>query len=167
MGLRRVRMALPPPGPWRQPLGPAMSCENDSHFVSTDPALLDLDFVCAALAGSYWAHDRPRDVIERSIGASLCFGLYEKKGRKQVGFARIVTDAATFSWLCDVVVDERQRGRGLGKFLLSCVLAHPHVSVTRCLLATRDAHGLYEKFGFARTEQMRRPPSAGQPPGRA
>jgi len=144
-----------------------MSWENESHYVSTDPGLLDLDFVCAALAGSYWAQDRPRDVIARSIGASLCFGVYEKRGGRQVGFARVVTDAATFSWLCDVVVDERHRGKGLGKFLLSCVVAHPHVSSTKCLLATRDAHALYEKFGFARAEQMRRPPTEARPQARA
>ena len=74
-----------------------MSWENESHFVSTDPGLLDLDFVCAALAGSYWANDRPRDVVARSIGASLCFGLYDKHDGRQVGFARVVTDASTFS----------------------------------------------------------------------
>ena len=68
--------------------------------------------------------------------------------------------------LCDVVVDERQRGKGLGKFLISCVVAHPHVGATKCLLATRDAHGLYERFGFSRAEQMRRPPTAGRPPAR-
>ena len=143
-----------------------MSLGDGGYVVSTDAALLDMDFVCAALAGSYWAQSRPRSVIEQSARNSLCFGLYEKQGRKQVGFARVVTDGATFSWLCDVVVDERCRGKGLGKLLVSSVLAHPQVSGTTCLLGTRDAHGLYERFGFARSEQMRRPPSP-QMPGQA
>jgi len=142
-----------------------MNAETESHFVSTDPALLDVDFICAALAGSYWARDRPRDLIERSVARSLCFGLYEKPGRRQVGFARVVTDGATFSWLCDVVVDERHRRRGLGKFLVSCVVGHPDVRATQCLLGTRDAHGLYERFGFRRAKMMRRPRDAAAPAG--
>jgi len=140
-----------------------MTFENATHLVSTDAGLLDLDFICAALAGSYWAQDRPRPVVEQSIRNSLCFGLYEKLSRRQVGFARVVTDGATASWLCDVVIDGPHRNRGLGKFLVSCVVAHPHVGATMCLLRTRDAHGLYERFGFARAELMRRPPSAGGP----
>ncbi len=142
-----------------------MSPANKDHFVSTEAALLDLDFICAALAGSYWARDRPRPVVERSIRNSLCFGLYGKRSRMQLGFARVVTDGATFSWRCDVVIDARHRKKGLGKFLVSSVIAHPDVSGTTCLLGTRDAHGLYEKFGFARSEQMRRPrPSQGSKP---
>jgi len=140
-----------------------MTFENGTHLVSTDAGLLDVDFICAALAGSYWAQNRPRTVIEKSIGNSLCFGLYEKRSRKQVGFARVVTDGATASWLCDVVVDGPHRNRGLGRFLVSCVIAHPDVSSTMCLLGTRDAHGLYERFGFARAELMRRPASAEGP----
>ena len=143
-----------------------MSPGNKDHFISTEAALLDLDFICAALAGSYWARDRPRAVIERSIGSSLCFGLYEKEGRRQVGFARVVTDGATFSWLCDVVIDERHRNMGLGKFLVASVVAHPSVSGTTCHLGTRDAHGLYERFGFARSEQMKRPRASEGPGGR-
>jgi GNAT superfamily N-acetyltransferase len=140
-----------------------MSLEHAGCVVSTDAGLLDVDFICAALAGSYWARDRPRHVVEQSIRNSLCFGLYEKQGGRQVGFARVVTDGATFSWLCDVVIDGSRRGMGLGKFLMSFVVAHPQVGGTVCLLGTRDAHGLYEKFGFARSEQMRRPPSPGRP----
>jgi GNAT superfamily N-acetyltransferase len=130
------------------------------HFVSTDKALIDLDVVCALLAASYWAKDRPLAVVEASLGTSTCFGLYEKASGRQVGFARIVTDGWTFSWLCDVAVDERERGKGLGKFLMACVMAHPVVVRTRVVLGTRDAHGLYEKYGFIRHELMRR-----QPPG--
>jgi GNAT superfamily N-acetyltransferase len=135
------------------------SHENDFYFVSTDSGLLDLDFICAALATSYWAQKRTRRVIELSIRNSLCFGVYEKESRRQVGFARIVSDGATMSWLGDVFIDEAHRRRGLGKLLMSCVVAHPHVSATACLLATRDAHGLYEKYGFVRAEHMKRLPS--------
>jgi GNAT superfamily N-acetyltransferase len=137
------------------PAGPG----GGGYFVSADPGLLDLDFICAGLARSYWARHRPRPVIERSVVGSLCFGLYEKRGRGQVGFARVVTDGATFSWICDVFVAEGHRGKGLGKLLMSCVVAHPRVTGTVCLLGTRDAHGLYERFGFVRSEMMRRPPA--------
>ncbi len=140
-----------------------MSADNEGYFISTEAALLDVDFICASLAGSYWAQERPRAVIEQSLGNSLCFGLYEKAGRRQVGFARVVTDGATFSWLCDVVIEEGRRGKGLGKLLVSHVVAHPRVSGTTCFLGTRDAHGLYERFGFARSEMMRRPRSEERP----
>jgi GNAT superfamily N-acetyltransferase len=139
-----------------------MSLE-ETYLISTAPALLNLDFVCAALAQSYWAQKRTRPAIEESIRNSLCFGLYEKKSKRQVGFARIVTDSATVSWLCDVFVDEGERGKGLGKLLMAHVVAHPCVMRTMCLLGTRDAHGLYEKFGFVRGELMKRMPEPGEP----
>jgi GNAT superfamily N-acetyltransferase len=140
-----------------------MSRGDDDYLVSTSPEMIDVDFVCAALAGSYWANTRPREVIEESIRNSLCFGAYEKPSRRQVGFARVVTDGATFSWLCDVVVDGAHRKRGLGKLLVSSVVEHPRVKGTMILLGTRDAHGLYERFGFARLEMMRRQPPPGMP----
>lgn len=131
--------------------------DRDDYFVSTAPELLDLDFVCRALAGSYWANERPRAVIEASLKASLCFGVYARPGGRQVGLARVVTDGATFSWLCDVIIDEDHRGRGLGTFLMAAVVSSPLLARTTFLLGTRDAHGLYEKFGFVRHESMRRP----------
>jgi GNAT superfamily N-acetyltransferase len=131
--------------------------ERSDAFVSSSPELIDLDTVCALLAASYWARDRTRRVIEASLGSSLCFGLYERDGGRQVGFARVVTDGATFSWLCDVAIAESHRGRGLGKFLVASVMAHPVVRATNVILGTRDAHGLYEQFGFRRAEMMRRP----------
>jgi GNAT superfamily N-acetyltransferase len=140
-----------------------MSSGTEEYFVSTEAGLLDVDFICAAIARSYWAPDRPRAVIEKTIRNSLCFGLYEKRSGRQVGFARVVTDGATVSWLGDVIVDERHRKKGLGKLLVSTVAAHPEVSCTSCLLATRDAHGLYQKFGFVRSEMMKRPRSADGP----
>jgi GNAT superfamily N-acetyltransferase len=96
---------------------------------------------------SYWARGRPPEVVRRSLANSLCFGLYE--GRRQIGLARVVTDRATFAWLCDVFVLEAYRGRGLSKWLLECVLGHPELQgLRRFLLATRDAHELYTRYGF-------------------
>jgi GNAT superfamily N-acetyltransferase len=133
-----------------------MICEREGFFISTEPGLLDLDFICHGLKASYWAGDRPREVIEESIRNSLCFGVYEKESNRQVGFARVVTDRATFSWICDVFIDEEHRKHGLGKWLMSCVTEHPNVAKSNSLLGTRDAHGLYEKFGYVRSELMRR-----------
>jgi GNAT superfamily N-acetyltransferase len=80
-----------------------------------------------------------------------------------VAFARVVTDYSTFSWLCDVIVDEKERGRGLGKLLMSRIMGDPRIRDTKFILGTRDAHGLYEKFGFARRELMRRPEPGARP----
>jgi GNAT superfamily N-acetyltransferase len=135
----------------------------DDYLVSTDADMVDVDFVCRALAGSYWAQSRTREAIEASIRNSLCFGVYETPGLRQVGFARVVTDGATFSWLCDVIVDGEHRKKGLGKRLVASVLGHPDVQGTTILLGTRDAHGLYEPFGFVRSEMMRRAPPSGMP----
>jgi GNAT superfamily N-acetyltransferase len=137
--------------------------ERDGYIVSTAPERIDLDFVCALLAASYWAPHRTRAVVEASLARSLCFGLYEKAGGRQVGFARVVTDGATFSWLCDVLVAEAERGKGLGTFLTAAVSSHPVMQGTTALLLTRDAHGLYEKFGFARAECMLRRTAGGAP----
>jgi GNAT superfamily N-acetyltransferase len=115
--------------------------------IDTDPRRLDRGVIHGFLCESYWAAGIPRDVVERSIENSLCFGVYEN-GR-QVGFARLVTDRATFAYLADVFVLESHRGRGLAKHLMAAILAHPEVrGLRRWLLATRDAHGLYAGFGF-------------------
>lgn len=127
-----------------------------SWFISTDQALLDVDAVHRLLRGSYWAENRPKDTIQESIANSLCFGVYLRADQSQIGFARVVTDKATFSWICDVIVDEGHRGKGIGKALMAAVLEHQYVRSTMNLLGTRDAHGLYERFGFARREMMRR-----------
>jgi GNAT superfamily N-acetyltransferase len=136
--------------------------EKDGFVVSTDPALLQIDFIHDALGRTYWAAQRTRAIVEESIRNSTCFGLYEAAAGKQVGFARIVTDRATFSWIADVIVDEAYRGRGLGRWLFACVAAHPHARDCLTMLGTRDAHALYEKFGFVRWEAMRRPKASGQ-----
>ncbi len=118
-----------------------------SLVISTDPARLDLDRICSFLGRSYWAADRPRAVIERSLRSSLVFGIYD--GDRQVGLARVVTDFSTFAWLCDVFLDEAYRGQGIGKWLMATILDHPELrQLRRFLLATRDAHGLYRQFAF-------------------
>jgi GNAT superfamily N-acetyltransferase len=135
-----------------------MNFEREGFFISTEPELLDLEFICRGLNATYWAKDRPRAIIEEAIRNSVCFGVYEQESRKQVGFARVVTDKATFSWLCDVFIDEQYRKKGLGKWLMSCVTTHPFVKNSMSLLGTLDAHGLYEKYGYVRSEQMKRVP---------
>jgi GNAT superfamily N-acetyltransferase len=116
--------------------------------ISADPDLLDLPLIHDFLANrSYWATGRPLAVVRRAIEHSLCFGLYERQ--RQAGFARVVTDRATFAWLCDVFVLESHRGQGLSKWLIESVLGHPALQgLRRVLLGTRDAHGLYQRFGF-------------------
>src|SRR6186713_2301229 len=118
------------------------------YDISTDRARLDLDTICQFLSTeSYWAIDRPREAVERSIEHSLCFGVYF--GATQVGFARVVTDRAVFAYLCDVFVLREHRGHGLGKALVRAVVDHPDLRRLRwVLLATADAQGLYEQFGF-------------------
>jgi len=116
--------------------------------ISTDPAELDLDWLHPALSErAYWALGRSRPVVERSIAGSLVFGAYA--GGRQVGFARVVTDQATFAWICDVFVDESMRGRGVGKRLMAAIVEDPRLQgLKRMMLATDDAHGLYAAFGF-------------------
>ena len=117
-------------------------------LISTDPGLLDLAVIHDFLANrSYWAVGISPERQRRALAGSLCFGLYEH-GR-QIGLARVVTDRATFAWLCDVFVLEEYRGRGLSKWLMECVVAHPDLQgLRRIVLGTRDAHGLYARYGF-------------------
>ena len=118
------------------------------YAISTDAARIDLAIVHGFLRSSYWAQNIPFEIVRRSIENSLCFGLYEAD--KQIGFARVVTDRATFAYLCDVFLIEDYRGRGLAKWLMETILAHPELQgLRRWLLATADAHGLYGQFGFA------------------
>jgi GNAT superfamily N-acetyltransferase len=121
---------------------------RDGFVVSDDRARLQLAVIHRFLAAeSYWAAGIPQDTMARAIDNSLCFGVYA--GERQVGFARVVTDRATFGYLCDVFVDAAHRGAGLGKWLVSCVLAHPDLhGLRRVSLMTRDAHDLYRPFGF-------------------
>ena len=117
-------------------------------MVSTDRARLDLDVIHEFLTNCYWAKGIPRDVVQRSIEHSLCFGVYDGSG-EQVGFARVVSDFATVAYLGDVSVLESHRRRGLSKWLMECIMQHAALhGLRRWILLTRDAHGLYEQFGF-------------------
>jgi GNAT superfamily N-acetyltransferase len=116
-------------------------------LISDEKASLDVALIHGFLRESYWASSIPAEVVKRSIENSLCFGAYDN-GR-QVGFARVITDFATFAYLADVFVIESHRGRGISKQLIEFVRQHPALqSLRRWLLATRDAHGLYAQFGF-------------------
>lgn len=120
---------------------------RDEQTISTDPAKLDRRMVHEFLASSYWAKGIPREIVERSIEGSFNFGLFER-GR-QIGFARVITDRATYAYLADVFVIESHRGRGLAKWLMETILAHPDLQgLRRWMLVTRDAHELYRKVGF-------------------
>jgi GNAT superfamily N-acetyltransferase len=118
-----------------------------SYEISCDKSRLDLDGIHSFLTQSYWSPGIPREIVERAIANSLCFGMFHE--HKQIGFARMITDQATFAFLADVYVLPEHRGKGLSKRLMEYVLRHPDLQgLRRMLLATRDAHSLYEKFGF-------------------
>jgi GNAT superfamily N-acetyltransferase len=121
----------------------------DGYVISTDLARLDFTAMHAYLSRSYWSPGIPLETVQRAARNSLCFGLYQAPEGRQVGLARVVTDHATFAYLCDVYVLEAHRGRGLGKFLIRTVMSHAALTgARRVMLATRDAHGLYRTSGF-------------------
>lgn len=124
------------------------SWQRDEFLISTDQRRLDREMIHDFLSRqSYWAKGRELEVVNRGIDNSLSFGIY--RGEQQIGFARVVTDYATFAWLADVFVLEEYRGRGLGKWLIEVILAHPQLQgFRRWALATKDAHELYRDFGF-------------------
>src|SRR5215203_1420289 len=143
--------------PTKDPADPSLilqSYTRGSYTISTDPARLDADAIYGYLSRSYWASARPRELLELSLLHSLNFGLYyagaEMQGKEeQVGLARIITDYATFAYLCDVYILEEHRGDGLGKWLIETVINDSTLkNINRFMLATRDAHGLYAQFGF-------------------
>jgi GNAT superfamily N-acetyltransferase len=133
-----------------------MEIKENGFIFSDDRNLVDVKAVHHYLStSSYWAKDIPFDLVKRSIENSLCFGIY--KDVKQIGFARWITDKATFAYLCDVYVLEEFRGLGLSKKLMSLMLFHPELQgLRRYQLATLDAHGLYEQFGFKPIENPER-----------
>lgn len=147
----------------------------DGIEFSSDPTRLDVDAVHAFLRQTYWSPGLPRSVLERALANSLCFGAYD--GARQVGFARVVTDRATFAWLCDVFVVESHRRRGIADGLMKSVMTHPELQgLRRWSLATRDAHALYRRHGFApledaaRAMEIRRPDvyqTKAAPPGKS
>jgi GNAT superfamily N-acetyltransferase len=129
--------------------------ERDGYEISDDGDRLDVDAIWDYLREAYWSPNVPRDIIARSIEGSLCLGLYAPGG-DQVGFARAVTDGATFAWIADVFVLEPHRGRGLGIWLVETLLGHPRMQGLRMVtLNTLDAHSLYERFGFSRAGDRR------------
>ena len=120
---------------------------RDGFTISTDRDRIDLDLVHGFLSSSYWAEGIPRETVKRSLDHSLCFGLYD--GERQVGFARVITDRATFAYLGDVFVLDAYRGRGLATWLMDVVHAHPELQgLRRWVLLTRDAHALYAQMGY-------------------
>jgi len=124
-----------------------MDYTRDQFTISNDTSRLDVDEICRFLSRSYWANQRERAVIEKSLQGSLNFGVYD--GDRQIGFARVVTDRATFAYLCDVFIHEDYRGKSIGKWMMECIMAHPDLQgLRRWLLATYDAHGLYSQYGF-------------------
>lgn len=131
-----------------------MEWRRGEYLLTDDPNRLDLGRVMELLRSSYWAADRPREMMEKAICHSVCFSLLHDG--EQVGFARAVTDEATFTWVCDVILHPDHRGRGLGKWMMKCLLEHPQLQTVSHHLRTEDAHGLYEQFGFNRVEAMRR-----------
>jgi GNAT superfamily N-acetyltransferase len=130
---------------------------DDGYQLSTDPARLDLDLVHHWLAtDAYWALGRDRATVERAFAGSLGFGVYRPGDGRQVAVARVVTDRATFAWLCDVYVDRSVRGRGLGTWLAKAARDHlAELGVRRIVLATHDAHGVYAKVGFTNVQPDR------------
>ena len=134
----------------------AYEVHDGDLFISTNKLLLDRTLIHQFLSEhSYWAKGIPVETMNRSIENSLCFGLYQ--GGQQVGFARVVSDFATFAWLADVFIVKSARGQGLGKKFVPVILAHPQLQgLRRFLLGTLDAHGLYTKFGFEPIKQVER-----------
>lgn len=123
------------------------------YRISSEYSDMDLKAIHQFISRSYWASGIPIETLEKAMSNSLCFGVFESKGL-QVGFARVVTDCATFAYLCDVYVLEEHRGKGLSKWLLEKVRSHPDLlGLRRMLLATFDAHGLYKKYGFSQLAQ--------------
>ena len=127
------------------------------YEISTDATRLDLDRIHRFLSTeAYWSPGVAREVVERSIENSICFGVYAEGG-EQVGFARVVTDRATFAWLADVYIEGDHRGHGLGKHLVATVLEHPELQgLRRWMLGTADAHELYRRFGFDGLKDVQR-----------
>jgi GNAT superfamily N-acetyltransferase len=127
---------------------------RSEYLISTDRSRLNIPLIHDYLSHSaYWAFGRKLEVVQRSIDNSLCFGLYQtniESKDQQIGFARVVTDYATFAWLADVFILEEQRGQGLSKWLIEVIVSHPQLQgLRRWMLATKDAHELYRRFGFA------------------
>jgi GNAT superfamily N-acetyltransferase len=122
--------------------------QREGFAITTDTTFFNIEYIHSFLTRSYWAENIPIETVQKSIDNSLCFGVFHI-GR-QIGFARLITDKATFAYLADVFIDEAYRGQGLSKWLMEEILKHPDLQgLRRMMLATRDAHGLYAQYGFA------------------
>lgn len=120
---------------------------RDEYLLSTDKSKIDVEAVHHFLSQSYWAQNIPREVVQKSIDNSLCFAIYHQQ--RLIGFARAISDFATFAYLADVFILPEERGKGLSKWLMEIIMDHPQLrGLRRFTLATRDAHGLYAQFGF-------------------
>ncbi len=129
-----------------------MEWTRDEFTLTDAPDRVDLERTYALLQSTYWAARRPRQVVADMIARSLCFTLLRKD--VQVGFGRAVTDYAAFSWIADIVIESAYRGRGLGKWMVEFAIDHPAIKHTQMALQTRDAHTLYEKYGFSRSPAL-------------
>jgi len=137
-----------------------MEWRTNELSMTDDPLAVDVDFVERMLRTSYWAPRRERSVIERSLQTSVPLSVFHAD--RQIGFARIVSDLVTFAWIADVIVDPQYRGRGIGKWMMECIMEHPAVvGTSQQLLRTTDAHGLYARYGFENAECMARRPREG------
>lgn len=120
---------------------------KENYVISDDPSRIDFDVVHRMLTNCYWSPGISKELVIKAAQGSFVLGIY--KGQEQVGYARVITDRATFAYLCDVIIDEKERGQGLGKWLMERLMAHPELQgLRRWMLATRDAHELYKKFGW-------------------
>lgn len=134
---------------------PPLCWKRDDFEISTDPAKIDIEVVHTFLTNCYWAKGIPMATVRRSIEHSLCFGVY--KNGQQVGFARVITDYATYAYLGDVFVLKEHRGQGLSRWLMECIVIHPELQgLRRWALLTRDAHDLYRRFGFTDLQNSQR-----------
>jgi len=129
-----------------------MEWYKENYVITDDRTSVDIGKVTELLSDTYWAKDRPPELIRKSIENSMCFSIFFQD--TQIGFARVVTDFAVFAWIADIIIHPEHRGKGLGKLLMTIIDRHPDIPKSLQLLKTRDAHGLYEKFGFRIDECM-------------
>lgn len=129
-----------------------MEWSRGSFVLSDDRDRIDTTRTYDLLQATYWGVRRPRGVVEKMIEHSLCFALF--LGDAQIGFGRAVTDYTVFSWIADIVVAADYRGQGLGKWMMECIVGHPAIAETQFVLQTRDAHSLYEKYGFLKNPAL-------------
>jgi len=129
-----------------------MQIKKDNYMITDNSEAINIDFVTNILQTTYWAKDRSKATIQKSIENSICFSLFKEK--QQIGFARIITDFATFGYLADVIIDENYRNKGLGKWFVETIITDERWNNFFLTLATKDAHKLYEKYGFKNTPRL-------------